>query len=84
VAIFEHNPYNPLTAYVVRTCPLDVNAVLLSRRHLSKLMRLSGLQQIEARFILFAPFESRLFRQLERSMAWLPFGAQYLVTGGVP
>jgi SAM-dependent methyltransferase len=83
VVIFEHNPFNPLTAYVVRTCPLDKNAVLLSSRHLSRLMRQSGLQQVTAQFILFSPFESRFFKQFERGLGWLPLGAQYLATGRV-
>ena len=84
VAVFEHNPYNPLTAYIVRTCPVDKNAVLLPSWRLVRLMRLIGLEEVETRFILFTPFELPLFRGFDRSMGWLPFGAQYYVTGRVP
>jgi SAM-dependent methyltransferase len=84
LAVFEHNPYNPLTLYVVRTCPLDENAVLLSSRRLSKLLRATGLQDVQSRFILSTPFESRLFRWLDKAIGWLPLGAQYYVTGHVP
>ena len=84
VVVFEHNPYNPLTAHVVRTCPVDKNAVLLPSGRLSGLMRRSGLESVEVRFILFTPFESRLFTLLDKSIGWLPLGAQYYVVGRVP
>ena len=33
VAVFEHNPWNPLTRHAVNTCELDQNVVLLSSHH---------------------------------------------------
>lgn len=83
-AVFEHNPFNPVTAYVVRTCPVDKNAVLLPSWRLVRLMRAIGLEEVETRFILFTPFESPFFIWVDRSIGWLPFGAQYYVTGRVP
>ena len=35
--VFEHNPYNPATQYVVRTCDLDKDAVLLRPATLRRL-----------------------------------------------
>ena len=32
VAVFEHNPLNPLTRYVVKQCEFDIDAELLSLR----------------------------------------------------
>jgi 2-polyprenyl-3-methyl-5-hydroxy-6-metoxy-1,4-benzoquinol methylase len=84
VAVFEHNPYNPLTAHIVRTCPIDANAVLLPSRQLKALMRKVGLQSVEGRFILFTPFNSPLFKLFDRLMGRIPLGAQYYVVGRVP
>lgn len=84
IAVFEHNPYNPLTVHIVRTCPIDANAVLLSRRQLVALMSTAGLESMESRFILFTPFNAALFKSFDRLMGRIPLGAQYYVTGRVP
>lgn len=84
VVIFEHNPANPGTQYIVRTCPIDANAVLLGRRRLVKLASGAGLDRAHGRFILFTPFQRRLFKWLDRRLGWLPLGAQYFVIGHVP
>ena len=84
VSIIEHNPLNPLTAWIVSTCPLDKNAVLLRSVRLQALMQRTGLEAITKRFILFTPFEHWLFAELDRRLSWLPLGAQYIATGRVP
>jgi SAM-dependent methyltransferase len=84
VVVFEHNPYNPFTAKIVRACPIDKDAVLLPSRHLSRLMQDSGLDAVETRFILFTPFDSPPFRAFDRFLGWLPLGAQYYAKGRVP
>lgn len=84
VAVFEHNPFNPLTLYVVKTCPIDRDAVLLRPGRLVGLMRDAGLAAIAHEFILFTPFKSAACRRFERLMAWLPLGAQYVVFARVP
>jgi SAM-dependent methyltransferase len=77
--IFEHNPYNPLTLYIVKTCPLDENAVLLNDRTLKHLYRDSGFSDIKQEFIIFFPIDKPLFRYLENYLKFLPLGAQYVV-----
>ncbi len=84
VFVFEHNPLNPLTSHIVRTCPLDKNAVLLSAAKLGNLMQAAGLEGVSHEFMLFTPFERPLFRRFDRLMRWLPFGAQYVSFGRVP
>ncbi|SEH05619.1 class I SAM-dependent methyltransferase [Candidatus Venteria ishoeyi] len=77
--IIEHNPYNPLTRYIVNTCPLDKNAILLKPQQLKNMMRnISTIGSI-CDFILFFPFESKFFQKLEEQLTWLPLGAQYAV-----
>lgn len=83
VIVFEHNPYNPLTRYVVATSELDRGATLLSSPRLKKLMR--GLElEVDDRFILFTPFAHRFFRWLDGKLGWCPLGAQYYVAATVP
>ena len=84
VAVFEHNPFNPMTAHIVRTCPLDRNAVLLKPAHLTKLMRGAKLASVACEFILFTPFGNPKVRHLERLIHWLPLGAQYVCFGQIP
>ncbi len=84
VAIFEHNPINPLTQRLVNTCPFDRNAVLLRAGRLKGLMRDSGLSEVSHRFILFTPFEGAFFDRFDQSLGWLPLGAQYFAAGRVP
>jgi SAM-dependent methyltransferase len=77
VAIFEHNPLNPLTRRAVSGCEFDRDAELLSRRTAIELLSTAGLPSPEGRYIVFFPRESRLLRAIERRLGWLPLGAQY-------
>jgi SAM-dependent methyltransferase len=84
VAVFEHNPYNPLTRKAVSDCEFDAEAVLLSRRRTLSLLAGAGLERIESPYILFFPREGERLRKIERGLAWLPFGAQYYVAARRP
>lgn len=81
VAVFEHNPLNPLTRRLVNNCPIDANAVLLNGRTLTGLFREAGFAKPKRRFIIFTPFSAKFFRWFDRVMGWLPLGAQYFVAG---
>lgn len=84
VAIFEHNPANPLTRRVVANCPMDANAVLLSRSQAVALLRAAGCEPVTGGFLLFTPFAGPFFRWLDRILATIPLGAQYWVAGRKP
>lgn len=79
IAIFEHNPYNPLTRLAVNQCEFDKDAVLLSMRQSRNLLYNAGLSILATPYILFFPFRSAIFPWLEKGMTWLPLGAQYYV-----
>ncbi len=79
VAIFEHNPFNPLTRIVVHKCSFDEDAVLLSRRHTMRLLKHEGLRVVAAPYIIFFTREGQRLERIERSLRGLPFGAQYYV-----
>src|SRR5258706_7487967 len=78
VAVFEHNPLNPLTRYVVANNEMDLGVTLLGVRRLEKLIRSAGCSEVRSNYIFFTPFGNRFFRWLDRSLAWFPLGAQYL------
>lgn len=84
IAVFEHNPINPLTQWIVRTCPIDDNAVLLGSRRLSKLVSQARFVDIESRYILFTPLDGPGYRAFDKMIGWLPLGAQYYVSARVP
>jgi SAM-dependent methyltransferase len=81
VAIFEHNPWNPLTRRAVAGCEFDEDAVLLTRREAGRLLRDSALAAVEGSYILFFTRESTLLSRIERRLGQIPLGAQYVVSG---
>jgi hypothetical protein len=74
---FEHNPLNPVTRYIVATCPFDKNAILLPARTLVRRQRQAGFSNIGVRYTGFFPGPLRALRPLERFMTGMPIGAQY-------
>jgi ubiquinone/menaquinone biosynthesis C-methylase UbiE len=80
VLIIEHNPFNPVTRYIVNSCSFDADAVLLSPRRLRKLFAVPNAQDIATRSILNIPPKSESLRKLDMSLGILPIGAQYYLT----
>src|SRR5882757_2869188 len=78
IAIFEHNPLNPLTVHAVNTCPFDENAKLIFARALARRLRDAGWASPKIQYNLFFPRRLAWLRPLETSLSWLPFGAQYV------
>ncbi len=84
VAIWEHNPWNPLTRRVVARCPFDRDATLLPLAETRRLLRRAGLSRIESRYALFFPWRGRGWRRAERLLAQVPLGAQFVALGSKP
>ena len=78
IAIFEHNPLNPLTVHAVNTCPFDENARLILARDLAKRLGAAGWTSPRTRYNLFFPRGLARLRPLEAWLGWLPLGAQYV------
>lgn len=77
--IFEHNPFNPVTRRIVRMCPFDEDAVLLSASYTKKLLSKLNFDAIQIDYTLFFP-RFRIFKTLlglEEYLKWLPLGGQY-------
>jgi ubiquinone/menaquinone biosynthesis C-methylase UbiE len=77
VAVFEHNPLNPLTRKVVRECPFDVGVTLIGPHELQRRFIAAGLPSPKIRYRLFFPHLLAALRPLEALLGWLPLGAQY-------
>jgi SAM-dependent methyltransferase len=80
LAIFEHNPFNPLTLRAVNTCPFDENARLIRAKALLRSLDDAGWMQPSARYHLFFPRALAALRPVESYLGWLPLGAQYSAT----
>ena len=79
--IIEHNPINPVTRYIVSRCAFDADAVLLTCRESAELLTHGGVAVSGRRYVGFSPIRHALVERMERSLGWLPAGAQYCVWG---
>ncbi|CAN7422801.1 class I SAM-dependent methyltransferase [Phenylobacterium sp. LjRoot219] len=77
MTIFEHNPVNPVSRYIVATCPFDENAVLIPAGELAKRQQAAGFRRVDVAYTGFFPGPLRALRPLEPLMAKIPVGAQY-------
>ena len=77
LAIYEHNPLNPLTVRAVNTCPLDVNAKLIRGGTMRKRAVAGGWGDAHVDYKLFFPSALAALRPMERHLEWLCLGAQY-------
>jgi SAM-dependent methyltransferase len=84
VVIFEHNPANPVTRWIVRRAPIDSNAVLLWPRTCTRLLRHAGAARCRTAYLLFFPPRFRPLWRVERFLEWLPLGGAYVTVGTRP
>jgi SAM-dependent methyltransferase len=81
VAVFEHNPFNPLTRLAVMRCDFDADAVLVTPGKVDRLLRDVGLRPVEQRYVILFPSDRRRVQALEDALRGLPLAAQYYVAG---
>lgn len=79
LALYEHNPWNPLTLRAVKACAFDEHAVLIPAGPMRQTIQAAGFARPQTRFIVFYPNFLRFLRWSEPLLAWLPLGAQYCV-----
>lgn len=84
LAIYEHNPLNPLTLHAVRTCPLDANARLIGAGQLARRAEEAGWREPGIAYKVFFPASLAVLRAAEPRLEWLPLGAQYRMTARRP
>lgn len=80
LVVIEHNTYNPLTRRIVSNCPMDVDAELISMRHIKKLLsRDCGFKIRETGYCSFFPEPLKVLTKLDPVLKKVPFGGQYFV-----
>lgn len=84
LAIYEHNPLNPLTVRAVNTCPLDVNARLIRGGNMRRRAAAGGWVDAQVDYKLFFPSILASLRPVERHLEWCGLGAQYRMTARRP
>lgn len=82
--LFENNPWNPGTRWVMSRIPFDRDAICLSPLETRKRMRQVGWQVASTRSLFFFPRSLAWLRGTERLFAPIPLGAQYVVIGRKP
>jgi SAM-dependent methyltransferase len=77
--VFEHNPLNPLTRFVVHRCEFGEDARMLRMAEAERLFHENGLAPVDRGFLLLFPSRRKRVLALERALRPLPLGAQYYV-----
>jgi trans-aconitate methyltransferase len=81
-ALYENNPWNVGTRWVMRRIPFDRGAQALGAGMSRRLLASAGFSRLApTRFLFVFPRWLKLFRFCEPWLAHWPLGAQYCVTG---
>lgn len=78
-ALFENNPWNPATRYVMSRIPFDRDAITLSPPEARSMVRDAGFKVLRSDFLFYFPRALRLLRPVEPALVKLPLGTQYLI-----
>jgi len=78
-ALWENNPWNPGTRYVMSQCPFDQDAITLTAPEARRLVRQGAFEVLRTDFLFIFPRALHWWRGLEPLVSRLPFGAQYQV-----
>lgn len=76
---FENNPWNPGTRHIMRNCPFDKDAMVISPNKAIRLLESQGFQWIVLHTLFYFPRSLAFLRPLENFLGRFPLGAQYLV-----
>jgi SAM-dependent methyltransferase len=83
LVVFEHNPWNPVTRFVVARTPIDQDAILLPPPEVTAALAKGGWRDIRTSHLMFLPPRLGVVATAaERLFGWLPMGGQYAVTAG--
>jgi SAM-dependent methyltransferase len=85
VMVFEHNPFNPVTARIFARAPVDRGCHMIRPATLRERFRQAGFDDLSQGYLLFVPeplFGSIGF--IEPALSWMPLGGQYFVGGRQP
>lgn len=78
-AVWENNPWNPGTRFVMSRIPFDRDAVMLSHMEMGRIAKQCGFEVLRTDFLFIFPRALRFLRWIEPSLSGLPLGGQYQV-----
>ncbi len=78
-SLWENNPWNPGTRYVMKRIPFDRDAVPITANQCRKMLIREGFDVYLTDFAFYFPRQLLFLRFLERFLIRFPFGAQYQV-----
>ena len=78
-ALWENNPWNPGTRYVMSRCAFDEDAVKISAAAARRMVRAAGFRVLQTDFLFYFPRPLAGLRPLERFLHKIPLGGQYQV-----
>jgi trans-aconitate methyltransferase len=78
-AIWENNPWNPGTRYVMSRVPFDRDAVMLSHVEMRRIVKECGFEVLRTDFLFIFPRALKFLRWIEPLLSSLPLGGQYQV-----
>lgn len=82
VFIYEHNPWNPLTRFVVSRCSFDRDVSLLSPAECRRRIKQGGFKLAGGGSLIFFPLEKATWQSWEeRWLSKIPLGTQYFQAG---
>jgi SAM-dependent methyltransferase len=83
-ALWENNPWNPGTQWVMHRCEFDHDAVKIFPRQAKGLLAGGGLEILRTDYRFFFPRLLKQLRPLEDSLIRIPLGGQYQVLARKP
>lgn len=84
LALWENNPWNPGTRWIMNQIPFDRDAITLSPPETRRMLRAGGFQVIRTDAWFLFPHFLRWLRPVESLVHRLPLGGQYLVLARKP
>lgn len=79
LALWENNPWNPGTRYVMSRCVFDQDAIPLTSSEARRLVQEGGFEIMQTDFLFIFPKVLSYLRGIEPLVSKLPIGAQYQV-----
>jgi SAM-dependent methyltransferase len=76
-SVFDNNPFNPGTRFVMSRIPFDKDAILINHLEMGRRLKESSFEVLKSRFLFIFPKVLSFLRWLEPLLVNIPMGAQY-------
>jgi trans-aconitate methyltransferase len=83
-ALWENNPWNPMTRLIMSRVPFDQDAIMLWPNETHSLLRKAEFSTMVTRYLFIFPAFLKCFRFMEYYLSVFPIGGQYVVLARRP